>query len=43
MASVICVHFSELVDHCGNRHPPHDIIEQSDAKILVSPPERQVS
>ena len=43
MASIICVHFSELVDHCGNIHPPHDIIEQLDVKILVSPLERQVS
>ena len=43
MASVICVHFSQLVDHCGIRHPPHNIIEHPYAKILVSPLERQVS
>ena len=36
MASVICVHFSQLVDHCVHRHAPHNIIEDTHSKILVS-------
>ena len=43
MASVICVHFSQLVDHYGIRHPPHITIEHPRAKILGSTLERQVS
>ena len=43
MASVICVHLSQLVDHYGNRHPPHNTIELPHAKILVSALECQVS
>jgi hypothetical protein len=43
MASVICVNFSRLVDHYGNRHPPHNTNEHPHAKILVSPLECQLS
>ena len=43
MARVICVHFSQLVDIVEHRHPPHNIIEHTYAKILVSALECQVS
>ena len=43
MASIHCVHFSQVVDHCGNRHPPHNSIEHPHAKILISALEHQVS
>ena len=41
-ASVICVGFSQLVDHY-HRHAFHNIIEHTHAKMLVSALERQVS
>ena len=34
MPSVIRVHFSQLVDHCG--HTPHNIIEHTHAKKSIS-------
>jgi hypothetical protein len=40
MASVICVHFSQVVDHCVTWHAPHNTIEHTHAKILVSTLER---
>ena len=40
MASVMCVHCSQLVDH---RHAPRITIEHSHAKIVVSALERQVA
>ena len=43
MASVLCVHFSQIVDRCGNRHSPHNAIERPHAKILVSALEHQTS
>ena len=43
MSGVICVHFSQLVDCCGNRHPPHYTIERLYAKMLIRALERQVS
>ena len=43
MASVICVHFSQLVDHYVHMHPPHNIIEITHSKILVSALQHQVS
>ena len=41
--SVICVHLSQIVDHCRNVHPPHTTIEHPHAKIVISALERQVS
>ena len=35
MASVICVHFSDLVVFVEHRHPPHNTVEHTEAKILV--------
>jgi hypothetical protein len=43
MASLICVHFSELVDIVQHRHAPHTIIEHTHAKILANKLEHQVS
>jgi hypothetical protein len=41
---VICVHFSQLVDHCVTcMDASHNIITHTHAKILVSALERQVS
>jgi hypothetical protein len=36
MASVLCVHFSQLVDRCVTQHAPHNTIEHTHVKILVS-------
>ena len=37
MPSVICVHFSQLVEHCDtNRHTRHNTMECTHAMILVS-------
>jgi hypothetical protein len=44
MPSVICVHFSQHIDHYVTyRHEPRNIIEHTHAKLLVSALERQVS
>ena len=42
MASVICVHFSQLVDHCVT-YASHNTIDHTRAKMLISAVERQVS
>ena len=41
MASVICVHLSQLVNFMSHRHAPHNFIEHTHAKTLVSALERQ--
>ena len=43
MASVLRVHFGQVVDRCGNRHTPHNTIERPHATILVSTLEHQAS
>ena len=43
MQGVFCVHFSQFIDHCVIRHTTHEGVEQTYAKILVNPCERQVS
>jgi hypothetical protein len=42
MASVICMHFSQHVDHYV-AYASHNIIEHTRAKMLISVVERQVS
>ena len=37
MTSVICVHFTQLVDHCVTfAYTPHNIVGHTHAKILIS-------
>ena len=43
MASVLRVHFGQVVDRCGNRHSPHNTIERPRATILVTALEHQAS
>ena len=35
-SSVICIHFNQFVNVVELRHPPHNIMEHTHAKILVS-------
>ena len=44
MPSFICVHFSQLVDHFVTQaYVPHNTLEDTHAKILVSTLEHQLS
>ena len=43
MPSIICIHSSQLVDHCYQKHTPHNAIEHTHPKILLSALAHQVS
>ena len=42
MANVICMHFSQLVDHCAT-YASHNTIEHTHVKILINAVKHQVS